>query len=88
MAITPNTPNPVREDTLMKTIMDALGGSYAGIQTPVWRNEEELEVIARAIAAVVPSSSILPEAPEDDGTYTLTMTVDDGEATLSWEAAE
>ena len=32
--ITPNTANPVREDALMKTIMDALGGSYAGIQTP------------------------------------------------------
>lgn len=26
--ITPNTPNPVREDTLMKKIMDALGGDY------------------------------------------------------------
>lgn len=50
--ITPNTPNPVREDTLMKKIMDALGGDYDGIQTPVWRNEEELAVIAKALAAV------------------------------------
>ena len=36
----------------MKKIMDALGGDYAGIQTPVWRNEEELAVIAKALAAV------------------------------------
>ena len=85
--ITPNTANPVREDALMKTIMDALGGSYAGIQTPVWRNEEELATIARALAAVVPSTSILPEAPETDGAYVLTCTVADGEATLSWESA-
>ena len=30
----------------------------------------------------------LPTSPTDDGTYTLTCTVDDGTATLSWEAAE
>lgn len=87
MAITPNTPNPVREDSLMKKIMDALGGSYAGIQTPVWRNEEELEVLARALAAVIPSTDILPEYPDTDGSYVLTCTVADGEATLSWESA-
>ena len=66
MAITPNTPNPVREDALMKKIMDALGGDYAGIQTPVWRNEEELEVIARALAAVGAVGSLVLHPTLDD----------------------
>ena len=85
--ITPNTPNPVREDTLMKKIMDALGGDYDGIQTPVWRNEEELAVIAGAMAPVIPSSDILPECPDTDGAYVLACTVTDGKAVLSWESA-
>lgn len=64
--ITPNTPNPVREDTLMKKIMDALGGDYAGIQTPVWRNEEELAVIAKALAAVGAVGSLVLHPTLDD----------------------
>ena len=64
--ITPNTPNPVREDTLMKKIMDALGGDYDGIQTPVWRNEEELAVIAKALAAVGAVGSLVLHPTLDD----------------------
>ena len=26
----------------------------------------------------------IPELPEEDGTYVLTVTIDDGEATLGW----
>ena len=78
----------VREDVLMKRIMKALGGSYEGIQTPVWRHEEELAVLAKALATVIPAAYSLPDLPvgEEDGTYLLTCTVADGEATLSWEA--
>lgn len=74
MAITPNTPNPVREDALMKKIMDALGGDYAGIQTPVWRNEEELEVIARALAAVGAVGSLVLHPTVDDSDLVLDKT--------------
>ena len=74
MAITPNTPNPVREDALMKKIMDALGGDYAGIQTPVWRNEEELEVIARALAAVGAVGSLVLHPTLDDSDLVLDKT--------------
>lgn len=74
MAITPNTPNPVREDALMKKIMDALGGDYAGIQTPVWRNEEELEVIARALAAVGAVGSLVLNPTLDDSDMVLDKT--------------
>lgn len=74
MAITPNTPNPVREDALMKKIMDALGGDYAGIQTPVWRNEEELEVIARALAAVGAVGSLVLHPTLDDSDMVLDKT--------------
>ena len=35
-------------------------------------------------AATVP----MPELPEEDGTYTLTATVDSGEVTYAWAAAE
>ena len=72
--ITPNTPNPVREDALMKKIMDALGGDYAGIQTPVWRNEEELEVIARALAAVGAVGSLVLHPTLDDSDMVLDKT--------------
>ena len=30
---------------------------------------------------------VLPEYPESDGAYVLTVTMDNGAATLSWEAA-
>lgn len=72
--ITPNTPNPVREDTLMKKIMDALGGDYAGIQTPVWRNEEELAVIAKALAAVGAVGSLVLHPTLDGSDMVLDKT--------------
>ena len=72
--ITPNTPNPVREDTLMKKIMDALGGDYDGIQTPVWRNEEELAVIAKALAAVGAVGSLVLHPTLDDSDMVLDKT--------------
>lgn len=74
MAITPNTPNPVREDALMKKIMDALGGDYDGIQTPVWRNEEELAVIAKALAAVGAVGSLVLHPTLDDSDMVLDKT--------------
>lgn len=74
MAIEPNTPNPVREDSLMKKIMDALGGDYDGIQTPVWRNEEELAVIAKALAAVGAVGSLVLHPTIDDSDLVLDKT--------------
>ena len=68
------TPNPVREDTLMKKIMDALGGDYAGIQTPVWRNEEELAVIAKALAAVGAVGSLVLHPTLDGSDMVLDKT--------------
>ena len=58
----------------MKKIMDALGGDYAGIQTPVWRNEEELEVIARALAAVGAVGSLVLHPTLDDSDMVLDKT--------------
>ena len=34
------------------------------------------------------ASGVLPELPAEDGTYTLKVTVAEGEATLSWVADE
>lgn len=33
-------------------------------------------------------ANALPEYPEDDGTYALQLVMEDGEATLAWEAVE
>lgn len=38
------------------------------------------------IWAVPDPASVFPELPETDGAYVLTVTVDDGEATYSWES--
>ena len=46
------------------------------------------ELVLNCIDAVEAKTVPLPELPEDDGTYTLTATVDDGEVTYAWAAAE
>lgn len=79
-----------------KTIQNALivlygslGGDYADLSNP-----ESIGYLICAIAGLgigdkVKAASVkeLPELPEDDGTYTLQLVIDDGEATFTWEAA-
>ncbi len=47
-----------------------------------------LTALETAVAAVVIPGPELPDTPGTDGTYSLQITVADGEATLSWEAVE
>ena len=45
--ITPNTPNPVREDAYVEELAEKLGIDPQFIpKSPVWRNEEEIKAIA------------------------------------------
>lgn len=49
--ITPNTPNPVREDAYVEELSEKLGIDPQYIpKSPVWRNEEELKAIAEMFA--------------------------------------
>lgn len=49
--ITPNTPNPVREDAYVEELAEKLGIEPQYIpKSPVWRNEEEIKAIAEMFA--------------------------------------
>ena len=77
----------------MDTIQDALkelyyslGGDAADV-----RNTEDVNTILGAVSALALGAKILaaaelPAFPEDDGTYSLQLVMDDGAATLTWEA--
>lgn len=77
-------------DTLqnaLKELYFSLGGSAANVQT------DDVNTIVRAIANLQLINAIsaaveLPALPEDDGTYTLQLVMDDGAATFTWEAVE
>ena len=73
----------------LKELYYSLGGDAADV-----RNTEDVNVIIDAISALglgaqLAAASVkeLPELPESDGTYTLQLVMDDGAATLTWEAA-
>lgn len=75
------------------TIQDALKTLYCsfGGNADAVRNVDDINALLRAIAslnvgAAVQAAAELPTLPEDDGTYTLQVVIDDGEATFSWEA--
>lgn len=65
-------------------ILGALGaGEDNGVPTPAWREEEYLKAIYDAIKA----NDAIPEYPDTDGAYVLTVTISGGTPTLSWESA-
>lgn len=79
----------------MKTLQDALKASYysLGGNADNVRETDDLITIINAIAALNIAKEIktaveLPDLPDDDGTYTLQVVIDDGVATFSWEAVE
>ena len=56
--ITPNTPNPVREDAYVEELAAKLGIDPQYIpKSPVWRNEEEIKAIAELFANMSGGSS-------------------------------
>lgn len=77
----------------MKTLQDALKALYysLGGNADNVRETDDLITIINAIAALNIAKEIktaveLPDLPDDDGTYTLQVVIDDGVATFSWEA--
>ena len=77
-------------DTIQKclaAIYSMLGGDLDNI-----RNKKTIDELLAAISGLGVGDKLkaaveFPAAPEDDGTYVLTCTVDEGEATYTWEAA-
>lgn len=56
--ITPNTPNPVREDEYYEALAAKLGIPASAIpRTPVWRNEEELAALVQLFTNMQGGSS-------------------------------
>lgn len=78
-------------DTLqraLKALYYSLGGNADNV-----RDTDDINAIIDAIGglgigAALAAAVELPAMPEDDGTYTLQVVIDDGAATLSWEAVE
>lgn len=68
----------------------ALGGDTATLNNRVSIGALICEIAKLNLGAQISSASIkeLPPFPETDGTYTLQLVMDDGEAALTWEAAE
>lgn len=77
-------------DTLQKAlaaIYGMLGGDYDNIRNLTTVDELLGAISGLGIGDKLKAAVELPEAPADDGAYVLTVTVDDGTATYSWESA-
>lgn len=71
----------------LKELFYSLGGSADSV-----RNTNDINAILAAMAALAIGAQLkgaveLPAFPEDDGTYSLQLVMDDGATTLTWEAA-
>lgn len=81
-------------DKTLQNALVALYGSLGGDRETL-SNPENIGALLFDIAKLNLGASIsdasvkeLPPLPEDDGTYTLQLVMDEGEAALTWEAAE
>ena len=76
--ITPNTPNPVREDEYYEALAAKLGIPASAIpRTPVWRNEEELAALVQLFTNTQGSSG--------GGVLEITIDSDTGALNKTWQ---
>ena len=78
-------------DTLqhaLKAVFYSLGGNADDVRLTNDINVILGKVAALAIGSAIKAAKELPALPDDDGTYSLQLVMDDGEATLTWEAVE
>lgn len=78
-------------DTLQQALIalyGSLGGDSATIANPDSIVSLITEIAKLNLGAAIDAAAELPALPEDDGTYTLQVTIADGEATYTWEAVE
>lgn len=70
----------------LKALYYSLGGNADNVRDTDDINEIIFAISALDIADKIKAAVELPALPDDDGTYTLQVVIDDGEATFSWEA--
>ena len=71
----------------LKELYYSLGGNADNV-----RDTDDVNAIILAIANLqlinaIRTAQELPDLPDDDGTYSLQLVMDDGAATFTWEAA-
>ena len=68
----------------------SLGGNSANLPNVESIGALICEIAKLNLGAAISGASVkeLPPLPDDDGTYSLQLVIDEGEATLSWEAVE
>ena len=74
----------------VKAEVDRMIGSWnlPAPAVPVPFTDAAVYAAVDALDTAVESARVLPEYPEEDGTYTTQLVVADEEATLTWESAE
>lgn len=74
----------------LKALYYSLGGNADNVRDTDDVNVIIAEIGKLGIGAALSAAAVkeLPDVPKDDGTYTLQLVLDDGAATLTWEAAE
>ena len=76
-------------DTLqsaLKALYYSFGGNADNVRDTDDVNEIIFAIAALGVGAKLSAAVELPELPDDDGTYTLQVVIDEGAATFSWEA--
>ena len=77
-------------ETLQRALIalyGSLGGDYADLDNPSDITDLISEIAKLGIGDKLALAKELPDLPDDDGTYTLQLVMDDGAATFTWEAA-
>lgn len=72
----------------LKELFYSLGGDADAVRGMTDPGDIINAISALGIGAKLAAAVELPALPEDDGTYSLQLVMDDGAATFSWEAAE
>lgn len=72
----------------LKAIYGMLGGNLDNVRSLTDIDAILGKISGLGVGDALKAAKELPAAPSDDGTYNLTVTVADGEATYTWEAVE
>ena len=78
-------------DTIQKAlaaIYGMLGGNLDDIREVKTVDGLLFAIAWLGVGDTLKAAEDLPAYPEEDGTYALQLVMDDGEATLTWEAVE
>ena len=71
---------------VLKALYYSLGGNADNVRSTDDVNAIIAAIGALGIGAKLAAAFELPPLPDDDGTYTLQLVIDDGAATYTWEA--